>query len=149
MTAVKKDIYIEQGATFILAFQWVNQGPVVGGVVTPGTPKNLTGWVVRMQVRKSQQDTAQIDANTTNAKIILGRDPSTENPTTGAFPAADPTNGWIYVNLTPTDTNMLTTKAAKYDLEAENPAGKVYRLLQGAVTIDPNITQATSEPVLT
>lgn len=150
MTATPKDLYIDQGATFVLSFQWCGPGTVdANGVLQPGPPKDLTGWTVRMQIRKTQGQPALADASTTNGKITLGAQwgDATTDPDLGGTPA--PTNGWIKVKLTDADTDAITSKSAKYDLEAEDTNGNVYRLLQGNVTVDPNITQTGTDPVVT
>lgn len=129
MAAVTKDIYIEQGATFFLGFTWYD------GPDTTAPPKDLTGWVARMQVRRTQGTPPLVDASSEvgNGKITLG----------GA-------TGRIEVKLSDEDTDLMDAKSALYDLEVEDPAGDVYRLLQGKVTISPNITQEDgTEPVVT
>lgn len=144
MTAVKKDLYIEQGATFILDFQWCARGADdPDGNPTAGDPRNLTGMIGRMQIRKSQQEVEQIDATTVNGKIVFGVDPATPLMT------PDLTNGWIHIELPDEDTDEITLKTAKYDLEIEDSTGRVYRLLQGGVTVDPNYTQEAEDEVLT
>lgn len=144
MPAVQRDLYIEQGATFSLHFQWCGQGPVVDGVVTPGDPHDLTGWIARMEVRKAQHETALASATTTNDKIHLGAIPGDWDAT------LDPTNGRIEVRLEAEDTDLLSIRTLKYDLEVEDPEGTVYRLLQGSVTVDPNITQVLpDDPIVT
>lgn len=143
MTAITKNLLIEQGATFTFTFTWSDGvvDPVDPTIVTAGTPKDLTGYTARMQIRKSQGDPALISADTTNGKIILGVPPG------GGAPVL--TNGRITVKLTDEDTDTLNTKSALYDLEVENAAGDVWRLLKGKVTVDPNITQeGGSEPVV-
>lgn len=143
MTAINKPIYFEQGATFIWAFQWCYvttdiDGNIVldaAGNPVPGTPRDLTGWQMRMQVRKTQLSTPLLDGSTLNGKIVLGRDP---NNLAGPD---DPTNGWVWVEFSDEDTDLITSATAKYDLEAENPEGQVFRLWQGTATTDPNITQ--------
>lgn len=142
MTAVKKDIYIEQGATFILHFQWCEQGPIVNGEATVGDPYDLTGWKARMQARKDQQSPAIIDATTENGKIVLGAIPGDWDAT------PDLTNGRIELRLTDEDTDLLSLKTAKYDLEVEDPEGRVFRMLQGVITVDPNITQEPDDPIV-
>lgn len=128
MTAAKKDLYIEQGATFGLSFAWHE-----GDSETPGDPVNLTGAVARMQIRKTQQAPSLVDATSdgVSPKIVLG----------GAA-------GTIAVTLSDEDTDLLTSKSMLYDLEVEMPDGTVYRLLQGKVTVDPNITQLPEDPVV-
>ena len=136
MTAVSKNIFIEQGTTFTMSFQW--RTPT--GVGDATAPKNLTGWIFRMQARTKQQGIVAIDATTANGKITLGIDP------TDSGAAVTPTNGWVRLKLTDDETDLLAIAATKYDLEAESPTGDVYRLLQGSVTISPNITQEPEDP---
>lgn len=152
MVAISRDLFIEQGATFYFHFQW--RTPAANGTTTP---KNLTGWTVRMQVRKNQQSALILDASTTNGKIRLGVDP--EDPATdpdldqtnpNLYPPTNPgvpqpSNGWIRLRLTDEDTDILNT-TGRYDLEAESPRGDVYRLLQGGVSVSGNITQDADDP---
>lgn len=122
MTAVPRPLYIEQGATFETGFNWHRESTTTPG--TAGDPYDLTGCIARMQIRKSQGSPVLVDATTTNGKIVLGT-----------------TDGRVDIVLSDDDTDMLTTKSALYDLEIEFPDGRVVRLLQGPVTVDPNITQ--------
>lgn len=131
MTAQTKPLFIEQGATFTLGFVYCQPGPTVDGVVQPGDPYDLTDWIARMQLRKNQQSPILIDASTENGKITLG----------GA-------TGRIDIRFEDEDTDLLGTKSCKYDLELENPAGDVFRILKGDVTVDPNITQDSDDPVV-
>lgn len=139
MPAVQRDLYIEQGATFILHFQWCHQGPIEDGIVTPGTPYDLTDYEARMEIRKGQHEPVKVSATSTNGKIHLGAIPGDWDAT------LDPENGRIEVRLSDEDTDLLDVKSLKYDLELEDPNGVVYRLLQGGVTVDPNITQVEAE----
>lgn len=143
MTAVKRNLYIEQGATFIWAFQWCSvETDVDGNIVyddngnpVASDPRDLTGWQVRMQVRKTQGAAPLLDGSTVNGKITLGKDPEDVEAT------PDPTNGWVWIEFEDEDTDLITSATSKYDIEAEDPDGRVYRLWQGTVTTDPNITQ--------
>lgn len=148
MTAAVRNLYIEQGATFSLGFTWHREGPVNSeGEPTPGDPYDLTGCTARMQVRKKQGDVPLVTATSLEegdgaGRIHLGG-----------------VTGRIEVTLTDEDTDLLTSRAALYDLEVEWPLElsgpnairpRVDRLLQGAVTVDPNITQVDNEdPVVT
>lgn len=123
MAAVNRAIKIEQGATFTLGFNWHKEGPVVDDVVTPGDPYDLTGWSARMQVRKSVNSPVLLNGSTQNGRIIMSEE------------------GRVDIKFTDEDTDVLTVKSALYDLELENPEGDVFRLLEGAVTISPNITR--------
>ena len=126
MTAAKRDLYIEQGATFQLSFIWYD-----GDANDQGSPVDLTGCQGRMQIRKSQQQPAILDAvsfGPTPQIVLYG------------------TTGKISITLTPIDTNQLTQKSALYDFEVEFPSGAVFRLMEGKVTVSPNITQFPAEP---
>lgn len=152
MTAAPKDLFIEQGSTFTLGFNWHREGPIDPdtGQPTPGDPYDLTGCSARMQIRRKQGDPVLLTATSAApdtpeaiaagaGRIILG----------GA-------DGRIDIILTDEDTDLLSAKSAVYDLEIEWPAQpgelrpRVDRLLQGAVTVDPNVTQnPPDDPVVT
>jgi hypothetical protein len=123
--AVKRDLYIEQGATYFLEFTW-NQLNPDGSV---GDPISLVGCIARMQIRRKQKDPILLSATSDNGKIILGG-----------------TAGTVRVELSDDDTDLLTSSSCKYDLEIEFPDGRVVRLLQGLVAVDPNITQELEDP---
>lgn len=144
MSAVVQDIYVEQGATFIMAFQYCQKVYNPDGIVSAGTPYNLTSFTCRMQIRKKQQEAVMVDANTTNGKIIIGKDPNNQS----ANPV--PSNGWIFIEIPPEDTSMITVAKTKYDIELQEPApsNRVFRLFQGDVVCSPNITQAVGEAVV-
>lgn len=131
MTAVARDLYVEQGADFFLTFQWLRESETTPG--TPGDPRDLTGHEVRMQIRRSPKSSGVlVDANSTNGKIVVGFDPS--GP-------PDPANGRIRIHLTSQDTDLLDVEQAAYDLEVESPSGVVTRLLTGAVEVSLNVTR--------
>lgn len=143
MPAAPKNLFIEQGATFFLGFTWHRAGPVVDGQVTPGDPYDLTGCKARMQIRRKQGDpvlvTATSDAPGEGAPVGAGR----------IFLGG--ATGRIEITLTDEDTDLLSAKTAYYDLEIEWPIQpgelrpRVDRVLQGAVTVDPNMTQVDGE----
>lgn len=151
MTAVHRDLYIEQGATFVLSFQWCSAG--TGD--TPGPAKDITGWIFRMQARQNQQTAPVVALNstapTTNGSVItLGVDPQDPSTDPDRGGTADPTNGWVRIVITDDDTDQMDKKTSKYDLEAEDPVTEyVYRLLQGSIDVDPNYTQESDDPVVT
>ena len=129
MTALQRDLYVEQGATFVLGFTWHQQGPPdSAGDPTVGAAYDLTGASARMQIRKTVTSPVLVEATTENGRITLG----------GA-------TGRVDVVLTDADTDLLTGKRGVYDLEVEmGPAGsdaQVRRLMQGAVVISPNVTR--------
>ena len=128
MTAAKRDLYIEQGATFQLSFTWHE-----GSAENVGPTVDLTGCIVRMQIRKKQQDPPICDASSegANPEIVLGG-----------------TEGTITVTMSADDTGAMNIRTGVYDLEVEFPDGTVYRLLEGTATVSPNITQESDDPVV-
>lgn len=116
MAAAKHDIVIEQGATFQLNLLWKDSG---------GNPINLTGYTARMQVRRRvNSDTTLLDLTTENGGITLG----------GAA-------GTINVIAAATATDDIAEKTGVYDLELVSGAGIVTRLIEGCVTISPEVTR--------
>jgi hypothetical protein len=117
MAAGEHNITIEQGATFQMPITWSTG-------VTP-TPVNLTGYTARMHVRKTHaSDTAVLTLTTENGGITLG----------GAL-------GTIAILATATQTATITIKSGVYDLELVSGGGTVTRLLEGSVTITPEVTR--------
>ena len=131
MAARVEPITMEQGATFFMEFTWREDSDATPG--TPGDPVNLTGYIARMQVRAKQQGTIMLEASSGGASpdIALG----------GA-------TGKFIIIISDEKTDLLSVKKAFYDLEAEDAAGRVYRVLEGSVTVKPNITQTPGQPVV-
>lgn len=117
MSAVQQNITIEQGATFQLELIWKNPDT---------TPINLTGYTARMQVRKKHTDSTKIlDLTTQNGMIVI-----------------TPLQGKINVAVPAADTEDITIKSGVYDLELESATGVVTRLIEGCVTVTPEVTRA-------
>ena len=116
MTAGRHDITIEQGATFRLSLVWRDPDDL---------PINLTGFTARMQVRAkhSSPDPALLSL-VSPTEITLGG-----------------VAGTIVVLATATQTAALTIKSGVYDLELVNAGGEVTRLVEGAVTVTPEVTR--------
>lgn len=116
MTAETHNITIEQGATFRLSLIWNDAA---------GDPINLTGYTARMQVRRkhSSADPALLSFTTEDGSITLGG-----------------SAGTVTVVGLATLTDDLTIKSGVYDLELVNGA-EVTRLIEGAVTITPEVTR--------
>ena len=117
MVAASHDIIIEQGATFRLQLVWKDNA---------GVAINLTGYTARMQVRKKyNSDLPLLSFTTENGAITLG----------GAA-------GTIVVEGLATLTDDLPAPSGGvYDLELVAPSGFVTRLVEGAVTITPEVTK--------
>lgn len=128
MSATIVDLTIEQGATYNLGFTWSQDD---NG--QPGEPMDLTGSVIRMQIRRTQQSPVLVEALSTGPSPMI---------THGG------TTGHIQVKIPPEATNLLTSKTARYDLEVVLPGTDVYRVIEGTVTVSPNITQILGEPIV-
>ena len=116
MTAATHDITIEQGATFRLNLEWKDSNNVA---------VDLTAYSARMQVRASYSDPqVQLNLTTQNGAIVLGGSLGTINVTAAA-----------------TLTDDIAIRAGVYDLELEAADGTVTRLVQGKVTIKPEVTR--------
>ena len=120
MAAGTYDFTIEQGATFSRVLTWRDDA---------GALVNLTGYTARMHLRTSitAVDPPALTLTDANSRIILG----------GAA-------GTITLALTATETAALGTPGAAstfvYDLELVSGA-TVTRLLEGTVTVDPEVTR--------
>lgn len=118
MGASRHNITILQGATFDLRAVWTDAS---------GNPEDLTGVVARMQVRKRHN----------SEEVLLDLDSDTLGGITVDVPA-----GAIEVEVTPDLTEALPGRLRGfYDLELLFPGGRVVRLLQGRVKVDPEVTR--------
>lgn len=116
MTAATRDLVIEQGATFYQPLRWKD---------SDGNPIDLTNYTARMQIRRNHEsDVVLLSLTTENSRIELG----------GSL-------GTINLIITAADTKDLNFSEAVYDLELIDGNGKVTRLLQGAVTLSPEVTR--------
>lgn len=117
MAAAVYDIYIEQGATFRLLATWKDGN---------NAPIDLTSYTARMQVRRTYNspDPPLLTFTTENGGITLGG-----------------TAGTVSVLGLATITDDIPAKPGVYDLELVANDGTVTRLLQGFVTISPEVTK--------
>lgn len=126
MAALPKNLAIEQGATFRLAFTYCHAGVDDS---TPGAPYNLTGCTARLQVRAKLGDEETIlEASTGVAGgITLG----------GAL-------GTVEIVFTDEKTEalgpLIKAVTGVYDLKLIWPSGEETRLLKGTVSVDPAVT---------
>lgn len=116
MPAAKKNLKIEQGATFIYSFTWD----------TNGVPVNLQGYSARMQLR-SPIDSPDVihELTTENGGITLHLNPA----------------GKISLFISDSDTAAFDFDTCDYDLEVVAPNGYVYKLMKGEVTLDKEVTR--------
>jgi hypothetical protein len=113
------DLTIYKGSTYSKSLQWKTG--------SPATPVNLTGCTARMQIRPDVTSNTVLDTLTTeNGKITI----------------VDATQGKLRINLTSTQTAAYNFTQAAYDLEVVYPGGEpVYRLIEGCVSVDPEVTR--------
>jgi hypothetical protein len=113
MVAGKYNLKIEQGATFFRNMALTDDD---------GTVIDITGYTARMQLRSI----------VTASSVMLD--------VSGYMDIAG-SSGILTINVPATVTSALDSTSAVYDLEIESPAGVVTRLLQGNVSILPNVTR--------
>ena len=103
---------IDQGST------WSKQITVYE---TDGTTiQNLTGYAVASQLRKNYTSTAYTTINATNNS---------------------PTSGIIVMSLTATQTAALKSGRYVYDLQITAADGTVTRVIEGVITLRPEVTK--------
>ena len=112
MAAGTYNFTLEQGSTFSRQIT----------VQENGTALNLTGYTARMQMR-STHDSSTIALTYTS---------------TIASPAS---NGKINLSATATQTAAIEEGIYVYDLEIESSGGEVTRLMEGQVTVTPEVTR--------
>lgn len=148
MAAAEKDLDVDQGATFYLGFTWYPPGPLDESGMPTGSPHDLTGCTARMQIRQKQGSPVVITATSEDPGDPI--DPNLVAAGAGRISLGGVT-GRIEITLTDEDTDQLNFKKGVYDLEVEWPlqAGEIRphvdRVLQGAVIVDPNVTQVDGE----
>jgi hypothetical protein len=116
MAAGNYDILIEQGATFMLDLTWKD---------TEGTPIDISGCFVRMQIRKTYNS---------DAVFSLTNDSDGGIETGGVA-------GTITAEISAEDTRDIDIRRGYYDLEIEFPSGIVTRLIQGGVDVSREVTK--------
>ena len=115
MPAARHDIRIEQGATFLLSIVWRDSA---------GIPLNLSGYTARMQGRVTVESGSTVFSLTTGGGgVILGA------------------QGQVTVSMDPTATGALAILKGVYDLELEDGAGVVTRLLEGVFRVSQQVTR--------
>jgi hypothetical protein len=133
MSAQTRDLYVEMGTTVRRSFVWYPRTSVtlaadgsVSAVIGP--PFNLTGCSARMQIRKKPGTAVLVSITTASGGIVLGGQ-----------------TGEIDFVLSATLTSTLPAKAItyelQYDLEVEFTSGDVRRVVEGKVTVSPDITR--------
>jgi hypothetical protein len=120
----QRDIVAHQGSSIRIDFALTNQASL---------PLDMSGYTLRLQVRKSYADTSTlINATLANGKLVWIAQAS----------------GTFYLLLGPTDTNTLRfptdnpgSLEAVYDLEIESPTGFVTKPCHGLFTLTREVTR--------
>lgn len=118
--AAKHNIVIEQGATFPLYVTWNDPD---------GSPIDLTGARVRLQVRQTPASTAKL-VDFDSAALVAGQTIGPLN-----------TTGVISIKLSAALTAPLTFTLAEWDLVITLAGGEVTRLLEGKASVSPSVTR--------
>jgi len=105
-----QNIYIDQGTTFSLSLAVNDQS---------GDLKDLTGYTVAAQMRKSYSSTTSTNFTAT---VSL------------------PEDGEVTISLTATQTSAIKAGRYVYDIEITGD-GETLRVLEGIVVINPEVTK--------
>lgn len=114
MSAAVNNIIIEQGTTWYLGLILKKSN---------GIPVNLTGYSARGQIRRSHKKDEVV-----LAEFTVDIDPKVKT-------------GKIALSLSEEQTTALTFTTAVYDVELIDANGIVKRLIQGKVTLSPEVTR--------
>jgi len=131
MGAGKYDFTIEQGATHVTTFVWKTQpGSCCDDDVPEVEPEpvDITDYTLAMQVRPSpSSETLYFEATSVN----------------GMLPIVTPELGQFALYVSAEESAGWTWKRGVYDILMVSPLGFVTRLLQGSVTVSPDVTVIT------
>jgi len=117
MAAFKLNLKLDQGAT--------NRKLVTWKTGSPATPVDLTGATAHAQVR----------ANATSADVLIDLSSEEGSIVLGGI------DGTVELVFSPLDTIGVTWRTAVYDVEITFLNGDVRRLLEGTVTLSPEVTR--------
>ena len=116
MTAGIYNATIDQGATWSVTVTYKNAN---------GTAINLTGYTAAMQVRQ------QYSSETADLTLT--------SPSNGI--AITPLTGVVVITMTASQTRALEEGYYVYDVELTSSGGLVDRLIQGQLTVAPEVTR--------
>jgi hypothetical protein len=111
MTAIQLNLYVEAGATFERSLIYTNDD---------GSLFDLTGFTAELQVRESV---------------------TSDSVTLAVTPTIDPETAAISWTFSATQTASLTLARYVYALELYGPDDLVIRLIEGAVTVSPEVVR--------
>lgn len=128
MKPAKVKLVIYQGATYWKEWIWkdANEDPI-----------NLTNYTARMQIRE------EVDSEEVLLEI-LSSGTSEKKLYIGGKVEDDPTNGKYGIWMDASVTAAITFESGVYDIELEDSAGYVRRIMEGKVQVSPEVTRPTS-----
>ena len=115
MSAATHNFVIDQGADWYATFVYKDSG---------GTAINLTGYTAALQIRDTYADSTTDLALTSSNGITI----------TGA-------TGTLAVHATAAQTTAIAAGNYVYDLEITSAGAIVTRLVQGKITVSPQVTR--------
>lgn len=116
MTAATNNFVIDQGANWFLTVVYKD---------STGTAINLTGYTAALQIRDTYAD------STTDLSLT--------SPSGGITITA--ATGTISITATAAQTGAIAAGTYVYDLEITSASGIVTRLIQGRISISPQVTR--------
>jgi len=116
----------EQGSTFTRLIELEEPDLLADPTGETFVPINIEGYTARMQIRRT------IDSSATLVSLTTENGGLTVNP-------SDPDNQ-ILISMSDAVTASISTSGV-YDLEIQSPDGTVSRILQGTVTLSPEVTR--------
>jgi hypothetical protein len=105
------NLYVDAGSTY---------SNIISVTASNGSPLDLTGYTVASQLRKSYQSSTSYSFNAS---------------------VHDAANGKIRLQLTPSQSEAIPAGRWLYDVEITSPIGTKTRVVEGIVTVTPQITQ--------
>jgi hypothetical protein len=115
MSAATHNFVIDQGADWYVTFVYKDSA---------GTAIDITGYTAALQIRDTYADSTTDLALTSTSGITI----------TGA-------TGTLAVHATATQTTAIAAGQYVYDLEITSAGGIVTRLVQGKITVSPQVTR--------
>jgi hypothetical protein len=106
---------LQQGATWILSFEWLDD---------QAAPIDLTGCTAKMHMRQATGAPLLLELSTENGRISLA----------GA-------TGVIELHVDAASTSLLTTQVGVYDLLVYHPNGQVDRVIFGSFALSLAVTK--------
>jgi hypothetical protein len=88
-----------------------------------GTPRDLTEWSARAQVRADHSADSVVLAEWLDDTVTCDAD------------------GYVTITVSPAVSSAWTWRDGMYDVELVDPAGQVARIAQGAVRVSPEVTR--------